>query len=347
MRLRRQLELGRGKSTVGLTAALLLAVLLVELVMIGSYVGALHSPTPRDVPVAVAGPPTVVRGLEASIRAQTGNALELEKVKDPAAAIEAIDQRRVYAALIGGARSDRLLVASAASALIAEELPRQLRQVEPPRRVLTVRDVMPLPASDSRGISPFYLVVGWLVGGYLGATILGLARGSAARSRRLAATRIGALAAYAALSGVLGTLLAQEWIGVLAGNTLALMGVGALMVFATGAATAAFQSLLGVAGTALAVVLFVAIGNPTSGGPLASQLLTHGFWADVGPFLPPGAGTTLVRNVAYFDGNAVGAALLVLAAYATLGAAVTIAVGGRRSGSDDEVELTAGVAGAA
>ncbi|MBS1895379.1 MAG: DUF3533 domain-containing protein [Actinobacteria bacterium] len=347
-RLRRQLELGRGRSPVGIAGALLFAVLLVQLAMIGSYVGALHSPTPREVPIALTGPAGVARVVETSIRARSGNALKFERVGNLAAAIEAIDQRRVYAALIAEPRSDRLLVAGAASALIAEELPREVRRAEPPGRTLRVRDVKPLPASDSRGISPFYLVVGWLVGGYLGATILGLARGSAARSRKLAATRVLALAAYAGLSGILGTLLVQDVIGTLEGSTIALMGVGTLIVFATGAATAALQSLFGVAGTALAIVLFVAIGNPSSGGPLASQLLTHGFWADVGPLLPPGAGTTLVRNVVYFGGNAIGGALLVLTAYAALGAALTIAVGGRRGrAGGGEVELGAGLGGAA
>lgn len=40
----------------------------------------------------------------------------------------------------------------------------------------------------------------------------------------------------------------------------------ALLVFATAAATAALQVMFGIVGTALAVMLFVALGNPASGG---------------------------------------------------------------------------------
>lgn len=340
-RLREQLELGRGGSPVRVTGLLLLAVLAVELAMIGSYVGALHEPQPHDVPVSIAGPPTLTLAAAQALRAKAGEEFTVRIVTDTASAREAIDERDAYAALIVGPRGDRLLVASAASALIAEELPAAVRAAEPPGRQLRVTDVKPLPADDARGISPFYLVVGWVVGGYLGATILGLARGGAARSRSLAAIRLGALALYAIASGVLGVLIVQAAVGVLEGGTLALIGAGALIVFATGAATAALQALLGVAGTALAIVVFVAIGNPASGGVFATELLPHP-WRDVGALLPPGAGTTLVRNLSYFGGNAIGGALAVLGAYSVLGAAITLAVGGRRRpGAVAEAEAAA------
>ena len=40
--------------------------------------------------------------------------------------------------------------------------------------------------------------------------------------------------------------------------------------------------------------------------------------------LPPGAGTTAVRNTVYFNGNAIGGALTVLACYAVVGTVVAI-----------------------
>ena len=336
-RLRGSLELSAAGATVRLTAALLVGVLAIELAMIGSYVAALHAPEPRDVPIAVAGPPTVADAV--AQRLGRGDTLDPRAVADARAALRAIDEREVYAALVVGRSADRLVVAPAASAAIAELLPAALRRAEPPGRRLSVTTVRPLPASDPRGISPFYLVVGWVVGGYLGATVLGLARGGAARDRRAALLRLAALAAYAAVSGVLGALLVQEVIGVLEGRTLALAGVGALLVFAAGAATAALQSLLGIAGTALAILLFVVLGNPGSGGPLATELLMPELWRELGPLLPPGAGTEIVRNVSYFDANAVGSPLLVLLAYALLGSLVVIlAARARRAPSAVEAE---------
>lgn len=348
-RLRERLELSSASATLPITVALLVGVLALQLGMIGSYVGALHAPGARDVPVAVAGPAQATAGLRARL-AQSG-LIAPRPVADLAAARRAIDERDVYGALIPGALgADTLLVAPAASAAVADLLTAAGPRLEPAGRRLSVQVVRPLPPSDPRGISPFYIVVGWLVGGYLAATVLGLARGGVARSRRRAVRRLGALAAYAAASGLLGVLLVQEVVGVLQGDLLALAAVGALVVFATGAATAALGGLLGIVGTALAIGLFVALGNPASGGPLASELLMPGFWRGIGPLLPPGAGTTLVRNIAYFDANAIAGPLLVLAAYAAVGSAVVVAIARpRETGGAAQVPVDAdsGVAVAA
>ena len=344
-RLRGGLEVGRGSSQLGTTAALLAGVLALELLMIGSYVGALHKPEPRDVPIAVTGPPQ----LRAALRAQLarGGVLAPRPAPSRAAALRMIDEREVYGAFVSAADGDTLIVAPAASSSVAELLPVIARRAAP-QRPLRTEVVKPLPAEDARGLSPFYLVVGWLVGGYVGATMLGLARGGAARSPRWAVRRLSALAVYAVASGILGTLLVQQLVGVLGGNTGALMAAGALIVFATSAATAALQAALGVAGTALAIALFVALGNPASGGPLASELLMPGLWRAVGWLLPPGAGTTLVRNVAYFDSNAIGRPLVVLTAYGAVGAVIFIAAAKWRARSTkEEAAAAAGAAAAA
>jgi hypothetical protein len=324
---RRHLELGAGASTLPWTGLLLAGVLALQLVMIGSYVGALHAPKPRGVPIAVVGPPASTAPLVARLSA--GNVLRPRSIGGLAAARAAIDDREVYAALVPGRGSDQLLVASAASSTVAELLPVLLRRGEPAGRRLSVRDVKPLPSADPRGLSPFYLVVGWLVGGYVAATVLGLARGGVARGRRRAAQRLAALAAYALASGLLGTLVVQQIVGVLPGHTLALAAAGSLIVFATGAASAALQALFGIAGTALAILLFVALGNPASGGPLTTELLMPAPWRTIGPLLPPGAGTTLTRNIAYFDGNATSGALVVLALYCLVGSLIVVLAAGR------------------
>lgn len=341
--LREHLELGRGATGLPLSGVLLLGVLVLQLVMIGSYVGALHEPRPREVPLAVVGSPVATRELTARLR--QGGVLDARPVASLAAARAAIDDREVSGALIPGGDRDRLLVASAASSSLAEVLPAILRRAAPAGRRLVVQDVKPLPSDDPRGLSPFYLVVGWLVGGYVGATVLGLARGGAARDRRGAAWRLVALAGYALASGLLGTLVVQGLVGVLDGNTIALAAAGTLVVFAVGAATAALQGLLGIVGTAIAILLFVALGNPASGGPLATELIMPAPWREIGPFLPPGAGTTLTRNIAYFDGAATLGAIAVLGAYAIAGALVVLAVG-KRPGRRRAVEESETAAGA-
>lgn len=329
--------------TAGLT---LLGALVLQLLFIGSYVGALHDPQPHDVPIGVAGPAQATARIAADLR--TGGRLDPKVVATEAQARHDIDHRETYGAIVvTSASTARLLTAEAAGPAVATVLAVAL----PPRLEraglrTTVRDIKPLPASDPRGLSAFYLVIGWVVGGYLGATILGLARGTAAGTRRLLGARLGALVVYALLSGLLGTLVVEGLIGALSGSWLAVSMVGTLVVLSVGLATAAIQRFLGVIGTALAILLFVIAGNPASGGPFARELLPS-LWATIGGLLPPGAGTDAVRNIVYFDGNAILGPILILVAWAVLSAVVLVAAGpGRRSGTSDGDLLGAAAAAA-
>ena len=65
------------------------------------------------------------------------------------------------------------------------------------------------------------------------------------------------------------------------------------------------------------------IGNPASGGSSAPELLP-GFWRTLSQILPPGAAVTSMRDVVYFHGHGSSHALIVLAVYAVLGAAVAM-----------------------
>jgi len=74
-------------------------------------------------------------------------------------------------------------------------------------------------------------------------------------------------------------------------------------------------------------VLVFVIGNPLSGLASAPELLPQP-WGAIGQFLPPGAGATLLRSVAFFDGAGGAVALWTLAAWTVAGLAL-VAVGRR------------------
>jgi len=96
-----------------------------------------------------------------------------------------------------------------------------------------------------------------------------------------------------------------------------------------------------------ALIAFVLIGNPASGGIVPEQFLP-GFWRSVGPWLPNRAGFTLLRNVLYFDGNDITRALIVLAAYTLIGIVLLLAFAERKRpmmlGDDPEAQLAAAAA---
>ena len=105
----------------------------------------------------------------------------------------------------------------------------------------------------------------------------------------------------------------------LTGHLLALWWLGALLVFAVGAVTLAFQTLFGVIGIGVTILFFVVLGNPSAGGAYQPALLPP-FWRAISSALPAGAGTDGVRRIVYFGGYDIGGDLIVLASYAVVGA---------------------------
>ena len=313
------------------------AIAIISLAFIGSYVGALHSSTPHKIPIAVAAqvPTQIAAELNAS------SAYAVNRVADPAAALAAINRREDYGSITASRAGFTVTTAPAASVIIAEilagSLPSRLRATGRPVNVAVVHA---LPASDIRGLVGFYTVVGFVIAGYLGATFFGIVFGTAIGHRRTAG-RLLALACLGLVIGLGGTLIAKS-VGGLPAPWLEMTLIGALAVAAAGAVTVALQSAFGVYGTALAILIFVIIGNPSSGGPAAPELLP-GFWRAVGQVVPVGAGVTAVRNISYFPAASISGPLLVLCCWLVVGVGVVAALLlGRRvhAISEGEAEAT-------
>lgn len=300
--------------------AAILAVTVVGLAFIGSYAGALHRPRAHDIPVAVFGPDRLAEAV------RSAGALTVVRERDEASARAAVDERRAYGAVLAGEAVIEVVVAPAASLPIAEalrgDLATRLEQAGPVR----VSVVHRLPADDARGVVGFYVAAGWVVAGYLGATLLGLALGTRPGRLRVA-WRLAGVAALGLLMGLGGALLAQG-IGGLGGSLLGLAAVGMLTVMAVGWVTVGLQAVFGVLGTGVAMLVFVVLGNPSSGGPFAPELLP-GFWRTIGGALPTGASVGAVRELAYFPAASIGGALLVLLAWAVAGGVAALVAGSR------------------
>jgi hypothetical protein len=126
-----------------------------------------------------------------------------------------------------------------------------------------------------------------------------------------------------------------------------LWGIFTLIMMAVAFSAAALQAALGAAGTLVVVVLFVIFGAPASGGTVPTAFLPW-FWRTFGPYLPAGAGTTVVRNTIYFSANDIARSVLILAAYLVVGALAVIAIRKQKSESTGvaEAEASAAAAGA-
>ncbi|MER7699529.1 MULTISPECIES: DUF3533 domain-containing protein [unclassified Streptomyces] len=308
------------------SALVMLGVLLLQLGFALSYMGAFHAPEPRGVPVTVVAPPAVERTLMARLDALPEDPLDVTAAEDRAEARARLLDRRTDAALVvdPAGRTDTLLVASAggpSASTAATEILREVSRAQ--NRTLVVRDVRPPDAGDSRGLSSFYLVLSWTIGGYLAASALNMAAGSKRPTLLRTLIRLTAMLPYAFVSGIGGAIIVGPVLDCLPGAFWELVGIGTLVVFASGAVGVALQSLAGTIGLGLTIAIFTVLGNPSSGGVYPASLLPP-FWSAIGQALPPGAGTTVVRNTVYFDGNATAGALWVLGAWAFGGIAVAV-----------------------
>ncbi len=306
------------------TTALVVGVLLLQMGFIVSYVGAFHAPRPHDVSLGVvAGSRSAA--MVSSLNSLPGHPLDARALSRASEARrEVLDGALSGSLVIGPARTDQLTVASGGGVAVAESLTAVVARVESAahRRVAVV-DAVPLQRGDARGLTGFYLVVGWLVGGYLAASLLGVARGSRPANEHRALIRLLALALYAGVSGLGGAIVVGPVLGALTGHTLALWGLGTLVVLAAATVTVALQTLAGVVGIGLAVALFVVLGNPSAGGAYQSAVLPP-FWRALSGALPNGAGVDAVRRLVYFGARGASGDLAVLALYAVAGAIVSL-----------------------
>ncbi|MFI5821622.1 DUF3533 domain-containing protein [Streptomyces rishiriensis] len=304
---------------------LVVGVVVLHLLFIASYVGALHDPRPKDVPFGVVAPQAVARQTVARLEKLPGDPLDPRAVTDAATAREQILDRKIDGALVvGPAGGDTLLVATGGGKVLAATLVTLTTALEKSQtRTLRTVDVVPADKEDANGLSSFYLTVGWCVGGYLCASIMVISSGAGRSTPRRAVIRLLAMAVVGIVGGLGGALIVGPVLDALPGSVAAYWGLGALIVLAVGAATLAFQGVFGLAGIGLVILLVVILGNPSAGGALPPPLLPP-FWKAIGPALPPGAGTWAARSIAYFEGNDMTASLLVLSAWAAGGVVVTL-----------------------
>jgi hypothetical protein len=301
------------RNALALGVLIAVAVVALQALLIPLFAAPAAALEPRDLPVAVAGPPQ----LAAQLAAAHPGAFAITAVPDATAADAAIRGREVYGAILVTAAGPEVHVASAASPVVAQLLGQAAAGLG---SGVPVRDVVPIDPDDPRGAgfgAGFLpLAITSLLAGVLVFFLVG---------RRTA--RLVALLAYGALAGLAGSAVLIYWLGVLPGDYLPVAGVLALVTLAIAATMTGLAAVLDRGGLALGAIVLFLVGNALSGIAAAPELLPQPL-GEIGQWLPIGAGGTLLRSVAYFGGNGAGTAVTVLSAYAIGGLALLLA-GGR------------------
>jgi CheY-like chemotaxis protein len=265
---------------------------------------------PRNVPIAVSGPAPAVTQVETALEQAMPGGFEITAVPDRQAAVQRIEDRDAYGAIVLDAAQPEVLTASAGSPVIAQAL-NQLAARMHPDSPAKVTDIVPLPKDDPRGAGLAAGALPLVLGGIIAAAALTqLVRSGAKRM-------IGAIT-FAITGGLALAAVLQYWLGSFEGNYFGNAGVIAMSIGAISLTLLGLEWLIGAAGLALGGAVMMLLGNPLSGMTSAPEMLPSG-WGTLGQLLPPGAAGTALRSVSFFDGAGAARPLAVLGCWLVAG----------------------------
>ena len=303
----------------------------------------------KNLPIAIAGPAEAVAAVEATVDERSPGAIAFDTVDDRDAAVDAIESREVYGAIVLGAEPE-VLTSSASSLVVAQLLTGIASGLEegvnaqaaaaaaaagapsaPPHIEVVVTDVVPLADTDPRGTgltaALFPLVLGGIA---ISIAVIGAMR------------RVFAVLFYSTAGGLVLAGILQGWFGALQGDYLLNAAAIGLALAAIAAPITGFVALIGRAGIAVGPVVMLLFANPISGAAVPKEFYPTP-WGDIGQWFPPGAAATLVRELSYFPSADMTFPWLVLGAWAVGGLLLSV-IGHFRTAGGAEPDAEAAVA---
>jgi hypothetical protein len=312
----------------------------------------------QRMPVGISGPEEMVSALEDKIADQDPAPFDLVEVDSREDAVERVQAREIYGAILLGDEPE-VLVASGAGpapsqalrgvgtqlqaqidsaaqsaltdalesitgALASGQRPQLGDQGAAPQAIPVVitTDLVPLADGDRTGAGLAASVFPMVLGGMVGGILLTLLVQGVVR-------RLLGLLVFAASAGALMALVMQTWFCILQGDWLLNAGVMGLGVAGTASLIVGVASLIGPAGIGVGAVITMLIANPIAGATAPAEFLPAP-WGDVGQFFVPGAAAHLLRSVVYFPDASTAMQWIVLGAW-ILGGVLLALVGRNRT----------------
>ncbi|MDX3574132.1 ABC transporter permease [Streptomyces sp. ID05-47C] len=308
---------------------------IMAMLLVGIYTSAMHSPTPKDLPVAVVGTSAQAKQMAAGLNKANGSPVDARVVASVERAKELLHDRDIVGAFVlpATAEGDAVIyTAQAAGAAQAEMVKAVLEPLASSQHLDVVeKDIAALPAHDGMGVTVMFTGIAWVLAGYIVVAAIGSGAPELNPLRRL----VPLMAGWACLMSLVIWLLVGPVIGAVEGHSAAILGLGALSIFTVSMTQTMLSRFMGLLAVLPGITLFVFLGVPASGLSV-SEYAVPGFFRFLHDVLPlPAAGETL-RSVLYFDGSGAGGHLLVLAVWTVVALALTAVVDLRRhrSGSD-------------
>lgn len=271
--------------------------------LITFMLGAMHSPAPREMPVAVVSVSAeqadqTITGLEQEM----GDMFDFTSLTDEDEARALVGDRDIVAALVLPTQTSpgfTLIANQAGNASAFQVVDRVFSQVASAQDMdLVVDDVSPLPDRDPNGVVVMYLAIGWTLAGFLVVIV-----GANANPRTRPLQRMLPLTtAYAVFMSAVVWVIAAPLTGAVEGHFLSLWGAGIVAIFCVAMFAMVLERLIGMLAVIPAIGILIFAGVPSSNGAL-SEYMTPGLFATLHDYLPMAASVETIRSILYFDGD--------------------------------------------
>ncbi|MGV1033693.1 MAG: hypothetical protein ACOYBP_00520 [Microbacteriaceae bacterium] len=302
------------------------------LVLLLAFLWPTKTASAHDIPVSVVGPASSVSMVEEALAEKASGTFEFVEATDRQAAVDQIETRQTYGAIVLGSTVGQLpevLTAPAASPVVsqllngvASGLQAQLAQQvaaaggDASKVVVTVTPIVPLSEADANGSGLAAAAFPLAFGGMLGGVLISLLVIGAVR-------RLLAVLGFSIASGLLVALVLQTWFGYLQGdfavNALALgLAIAAMTAFIVGC-----TSLMGRPGIAVGGVVTMLFANPLAAATMPYQFLAEP-WGQIGQLMVPGAAAWLLRSLSYFPDAPTASQWTVLLVWLGIGIVLTL-----------------------
>ncbi|WP_209371915.1 DUF3533 domain-containing protein [Brevibacterium renqingii] len=298
--------------------------------MISFMLGAMHSPTPKDMPVAVVG--TSTEQADATIKQldeQMDGMFEFTAVDDEGEARRLVHDRDQVAALVlpDEDNPDFELLANQAGNNASYRVVVQIfEEVASAQDAdLHVDDLAPLPDRDKNGVVVMYMAMGWILAGFMVVIVAANANPWIRPLKRM----LPVIAVYAPFMSLVVALIAGPITGAVEGHFAALWGSGTLAVACISMFAMVFERLIGMFAIIPVIGTLMFAGVPSSNGAL-SQYMVPAFFSTLHEFLPMAAAVETIRSILYFDGDVVTEHLQVLGLWGLVSLAVVFLIDGIR-----------------
>jgi hypothetical protein len=282
------------------------------------YVLAFHAPAPKDLPVAIVGSSSQTTQAASALQTQTKGEFSVSTVPTVARAHADVKDGTLAAAYVPGAKTSTLIIASGAQYQLATISKSVFTAAATAAgSTLQIDDVAPLPASDSFGTTLFYITLVFMIGGYMTGMFVGM-MGGALRHR----IRLSIITGVAVVIPLIVVVITRLIIGAVTANFFELWGIGFVTVIAVGVVTNGLAYFFGRFIAAAALLIFVFMTVPSSGGAIPIELVPA-FFQWIHPYVA-GTGTIeLLRQAEYGVGPEAWQPLILLVSYIAAGAILT------------------------